>query len=240
MIKIAIVEDEEKIAEDLKGYIARYMREENLEFSVSVYDSAESFLFAAASKFDLVFMDIQLPNMDGMTAVKELRKEFPYVTVIFVTTLAQYAINGYEVGAFDFILKPVSYYNFALKLGRAVNALKRDADDNVVIRSKSKTAVVKVSDIYYVEILTHTVIYHTKSGEYTSTGTMKKVSEQLSAYPFARCNQSFLVNLRYVTQVSGSLLTAAGKELTVSRLYRKEFMHSLNEYLAQSGRGGKD
>ena len=67
-------------------------------------------------------MDIQLPEMDGMTAVKELRKTNELVVVVFVTSLAQYALKGYEVGAMDFMVKPLNYYGFALKFRRAVTA----------------------------------------------------------------------------------------------------------------------
>ena len=238
MIRIAIVEDEAETASTIKNFIARYMEQNGLEYSVVLFASAESFLFAGSAGLDLIFMDIQLPNMDGMTAVRELRKTDPHVMVIFVTTLAQYAINGYEVSAFDFAVKPVSYYNFALKLARAVNALRRNADDNVVIRNKTQTVIVRVSDIYYVEILTHTINYHTKNGDFTATGTLKKVCESFSAFPFSLCNQSYLVNLRYVTQVSGNEVTVAGTPLVISRLRRKDFMHNLNEYLAANGRGG--
>lgn len=238
MVKIAVVEDEEKTASLIREFIARHMDEQGQEYSVSVYSSAESFLFGDVSEFDLVFMDIQLSNMDGMTAVRELRKVAPYVMVIFVTSLAQYAICGYEVNAFDFIVKPVAYYNFSLKLDRALAALKRNADDNIVIRSKTQTTVVKVSDVYYVEIAVHTVRWHTKLGEFASTGTMKKIGELLAPFSFSLCNQSCIVNLRYVTKVSGADVTVAGTRLAISRPRRKEFMHDLNEYFAANSRGG--
>lgn len=238
MINLAIVEDEENIASQIKQYIARYMEENDMPYSLSTFSSAESFLFSDVNAFDIILMDIQLPKMDGVTAVRKLRETNDYVTVVFVTSLAQYAITGYEVGALDFMVKPLSYYNFALKFRRAVNTVNRKLDDTIVVHSKTQTNVFRISDIYYVEIVAHTVTYHTKNGVYTTTGTMKKVCEGLIHYPFSLCNQCYLVNLRYVTQVDGTTVTVADKKLAMSRPRRKEFMHDLNEYLAGNAKGG--
>lgn len=238
MIKLAVVEDEENIASQIKQFISRYMGENSLTYTVSLFSSAESFLFSDVNAYDIILMDIQLPKMDGVTAVRKLRETNDYVTVVFVTSLAQYAITGYEVGALDFMVKPLSYYNFALKFRRAVNSVSRKLDDTLVIHSKTQTNVVRISDVYYVEIVAHAVTYHTKNGVYTTTGTMKKVREGLTAFPFSLCNQCYLVNLRYVTQVDGTSVTVADKKLAMSRPRRKEFMHDLNEFLAGNVKGG--
>lgn len=238
MINIAVVEDEEEIASQIKQYIARYMGENDTPYSLSYFSSAESFLFSDVNSFDIILMDIQLPKMDGVTAVRKLRETNDYVAVVFVTSLAQYAIQGYEVGAVDFMVKPLSYYNFALKFRRAVNSVSRKYDDTVVVHNKTSTNVLRISEIHYVEIVAHTITYHTKNGVYTTTGTMKKVCESLGAYPFSLCNQCYLVNLRYVTQVDGATVTVADKKLAMSRPRRKEFMHDLNEYLAGNTKGG--
>lgn len=235
MINIAVVEDEEKFSSELKEYINRFAELNGLTFKVSLFISAESFLFSDVNAFDIIFMDIQLSNMDGMTAVKKLRETNPYVVVVFVTSLAQFAIKGYEVGAVDFILKPFSYYNFALKFRRILNFAEKAYAGNVIVHSKTQTNVLKASDIYFVEITAHTITYNTATGKYSTTGTMKKVCDQLEKFHFVLCNQSYLVNLRYVTQVDANHVTVNGNKLAVSRQRRKEFLHKLNEYIAANG-----
>ena len=80
----------------------------------------------------------------------------------------------------------------------------------------------------------HKVVYYTKDGEYTTTGTMKKIVEELSDYPFAICNQSYLVNLKYVSKIEGYTVTVAGTELAISRNKRNELKRALNEYLTKN------
>lgn len=101
MIRIAIVEDETEIAETLKSYLKKFFSSLNTDIFTKHFDNAIKFLDQYRFDFDLVFMDINLPGIDGMRATKELREKDRNVTVIFVTSLAQYAIKGYEVNAFD-------------------------------------------------------------------------------------------------------------------------------------------
>ena len=186
------------------------------------------------NSYDLILMDVQLPGMNGIDALKKFREIAPHTLVIIVTSVAQYAINGYSVRAFDFILKPVTYYDLVLKLNRAIPLIENKADNKIVVANKTQTNVIKVSDIYYVEIYGHTVVYHTANGIITSTGTMKKVQELLKEHSFALCNQCYFVNLGYVTSVQGYTVTVAGNELAISRQRRSEFMGALNEFFANN------
>lgn len=115
-VRIAIVEDEKSAARVLEQAIQRYGTENKVSFTIRVWHDPLLFLEEYQAEYDIVYMDIRMPALSGMETARNLRKMDRMVMLIFVTSLAQYALEGYTVGAFDYILKPVKYYDFALKL----------------------------------------------------------------------------------------------------------------------------
>lgn len=116
MIHIAIVDDEQKQRDLLCGYLERYRQESGRQLRVTAFADAETFLQGYQPDFDIIFMDIQLPDRDGMTLSKKLRETNRTVILIFVTNMVQMAVEGYSVDAMDFIVKPVNYYRMAAAL----------------------------------------------------------------------------------------------------------------------------
>ena len=114
MRNVAVIEDEKSASDALGQHLKRYGAETGEEFKIYVFPDAETFLQNYKADYDVVFMDIELPGMNGMTAARELRKLDGKVVLVFVTNMSQFAVGGYEVGAFDFILKPVNYSSFFL------------------------------------------------------------------------------------------------------------------------------
>lgn len=234
MIGIAIVEDEKEVADKIGAYLARYAASVKTEISTIWYRDAESF-FAEGTSCNMVFMDIELPGMDGYHAAKKLRAINRDVVLIFVTNLAQYAVSGYEVSAFDFIVKPVSYHKFSLKLGRAFEHLHNMSKRKIIVSSREGKKVISVDELKYVEVLKHVLTYHTTSGEIVVSGTLKKVKENLEDLPFEFCNSCYLVNLRYVKEVKGTKVLVGDEELQMSVPKRKDFMKALAHYLGVGG-----
>lgn len=230
MKNVAIVEDEREAADTLASFLDKYGAAHNEVFNVCRFGDAVTFLMNYSADYDVVFMDIEMPEMNGMDASAKLRALDRDVILIFVTNMAQYAVNGYEVGAFDFIVKPVSYANFALKFGRAMRKLQTVADAQIWIKGKTGNRRVAVSSIFYVEVMNHVIIYHTDEGAIVSSGSMKAVRELLVGEAFALCNQSYLVNLRYVTALKGLTVVVGGRELPISNPKKAAFIRAVNLY----------
>ena len=231
MINIAVIDDECEEIERLTSYFDKFSEGSGIAFNVKSFTNPVNFLTGYSGNYDIVFMDIELPDMDGMTAARKLRASDSDVTIIFVTNMAQFAVKGYEVDAFDFIVKPISYLSFNLKLKRALEYRRSRNDTKIMIKISDGFECVMASELAYVEILNHTLIYHTTRGHFTSYDQLKKIEAPLLEHNFVRCSRCYLVNLRYVTSVKGFDIVVGGDELQVSHQKRREFLRALADYL---------
>lgn len=233
MINVAIVEDESEAAEILTQHLKRYAEEKGTQFHTVWFNNPVLFLERYKASYDIILMDIEMPHINGMDAAKKLRDMDKSVALIFVTNMAQFAIKGYEVDAFDFIVKPLSYFNFALKLERVVERIKTREEIKLAVTVDDATRFIRAVDIYYIEVIKHSVIYHTVNGTFESYGTLKKIEPILGGAGFAKCNNCYLVNLRYVSGVKGFTVTVGKEELQISHPKKKEFLRALNIYLGE-------
>ena len=150
MINVAIVEDEQEAVEYLSDCLHRYGEKTGETFSFTHFPEPITFLEKYKPVYDLVFMDIRMPMMDGMQAAKKLREADNSVLLVFVTRMGDYAIQGYDVGATAFIKKPISYFDFEMKMKRIIFAIRQR--DSQVITIVSGTAVhrLHVRDLMYI------------------------------------------------------------------------------------------
>lgn len=230
VVRIAIVEDDEKYIRQLQQYMQRYQEETGTQLTVSVFRDGAQILENYTPQYDLILMDIEMKLVDGMTAAEEIRRQDQEVVLMFVTNMSQYAIRGYEVGALDYILKPVSYFAFSQKLTRAMSKISNRQTRYVTLPLRSGFMRMAVSDIYYVECQGHTLYFHTAKGLLEMHGTMKSAEESLQELHFFRGNNGYLINLMHVEGVEDKCAIVKGEKLVLSRPRQKEFMQELTRY----------
>lgn len=240
IFKIAVVEDEADCVEALQEILARYERERGCSIETVLFRSIETFLTDYKQCYDIVFMDIRLPGMNGMDGARRLREVDPVVTLIFITSLAQFAVQGYEVSALDYILKPVSYKNFSVKLDRALALLDARVEKTIVVSDKSGIKRMSVKDILFIEVRGHRLTFHLLSERTVEVcGSLEDLTAELKESGFSRCNSCYLLNMKYVSRVNAYTVTMHdGTELQISRRKKKAFMDELTAYMGMNITGG--
>lgn len=234
MLNVAIVEDDERATARLRAFIERFAEQSGERIEIATFPEPTRFLEGYRPIYDIVFMDIEMPTMNGMKAAARLREMDSAVVLIFVTNMAQYAAKGYEVAAMDYIVKPYAYPDFERKLRRAV-ASTRHAAAALLVRQQAGTQRVLLRDILYIEVRGHGLIINTDSGVVRGSGTLSETQEKLATEGFFRCSKAYLVNQKHIVIVRGSSLALSnGNELAIGRAYKKSFMNELAAYLGKS------
>ncbi len=217
MIRVAIVEDDAEVQGVLQEYVRRYTRQYGTEFEVTVFADGVDILEDYRAVYDIIFLDVEMKHLDGMTTAERIRQMDADVILIFITNMAQYAIRGYSVGALDYVLKPVPYFAFSQQLLKAVARLEKRAKHYLTVPVEGGLRRLDTASIYYLESEGHRVHFYTDEGDFSAPGALKAFEEKLADCPFARCNSGYLVNLAQVRELRQSTVQVGPCELQVSR-----------------------
>ena len=231
MIKLAIIEDTLSDAEHISALVRRYAAATETQFELKHFVSALKFL-DAKEKYDIILLDIMLPGSNGMEMAHRLRKFDEDTVIIFVTTMKQYAIEGYSVSAAGFLIKPAKYEQLRGVLDKAVQIVRQKSSGIIAVRTYTELISIEVSTIEYAEVSGHSLIFHTQKGDIQTKGTLKELLDKLDGYNFIRCNNYAIVNARYIRAVRDNVVVLPSVELEISRRKKTEF---IDAYLHYSG-----
>lgn len=231
-MRIAIVEDNLTMQNQLHTLLSAIAKKHDINIKVSLFNDGQTFLDQFKDEYDLVYLDVEMPRLDGMQTAQRIRELKSNVYLVFVTNYVQYAIEGYQVEAFDFLLKPINAFTFENHFNKFLKRFEKLKDDSsITIKYKNEVTRLSTQDILYVESEGHYLYFHTQDNTYTSLNTLKEIEKELQAYHFFRANNHYLVNLRYVSSVKEDMAYVSEHKLKISRPRKKHFMQALTDYL---------
>lgn len=234
MIKVAIVEDTKNERDVLVGMLNKYELNSKHKFLISVFESGIEFLANYTSDFDIIFMDIGLPGLNGMETAKKLREMDKNVNLIFVTNMAQYAVKGYEVDALAFLIKPLTYYYFKMMLTKAINRVEINGKKGILIQTEDGMKKIITDELLYIEVYNHYLTYKTFEKDYVIRQALSKVEKELLPLGFARCNNCYLVNLKYVKAIKTDSVVVENNELRMSRSRKNSFVTAFTNFIGEN------
>lgn len=234
MVRVAVVEDNKRDADILIRYIKRFTEQKNYdEIVVDYYDNGFQFIADYKAVYDIIFLDIEMPQMDGLNVARRLREVDQSVCILFVTNLGKYAIYGYEVDALDFLVKPVTYFNFSEKMKKALSKCESNKTAYLLVPTDSGVTKLMLKNILYVDKNFHDIIYHTAEFDYCERKNLKEVEELFLKNNFVKLNRGCLVNICAVSKFTRDCIILGDKTLPVSRAMKKECFVALIRFMRE-------
>lgn len=231
MLLIAICDDDFYMLEMLKKLVKDFFVENNIDVMLTLFtDSGE--LLQYENQIDILFLDIQMKNMDGMETAKKLRQSDFKGFLIFVTILKELVFQAFEVQAFDYLLKPIQEDYFYNMMYRLLDCIKNTKDKSLLIRIGYNSRLIPFDEIIFCEVINRKMYLHLLSSEVIDYyEKIEDLEKRLNKY-FYKCHRSFLINLQYVRSYrNGIAIMEGGKEIPVSRLRKKEFSRVILQYM---------
>ena len=234
MIRCIAIDDEPLALKQLESYISKVGF---LELEAACNSAVDASKVLASQPADVLFCDINMPDLDGMSFVKSLASQ---PMVVFTTAYSEYAVEGFKVDAVDYLLKPFGFNDFekaALKVKRLYDLENKeevtllDYDDSVYIKTDYKTVRVEVSSIIYIEGMSEYVkiITEDQKDPVIALLSMKKLEGKLPGNRFMRVHKSFIINLSKIAQVSkGHVRMQDGSSIPIGESYRDSLLSYIN------------
>lgn len=211
MIKVAFCDDDISVLEQLKDLLGRYCANYGQEAECASFSSSLELLaeMERGVRYDILFLDIILPNDNGIDISKEIRQYDSVVKIIFLTSSSEFAVQSYAVNAYFYQMKPICEEDFFRLMNSAISECRKEQGHSLILRCQSGITRIELDRLEYCEVLRRTLLFHMENGKtLKSTGSMDDLCGQLSDYEnFVRPHRSFLVNMDYIRKISYKAIT---------------------------------
>lgn len=231
-MKICICDDDAMVRKEVSNYV------QTLCIGISASDiteltSGEALVkhYAIKGRFDLIFIDVEMGGMTGITAAEKIRMQDPNVIIIFISNHAQYVFDSFSSEAFHYILKPIKKQEFEEVFTRAINKFML-MNTLIWLKWQGKRFPVAIREIRYVENKFRHILLHTEDGDMEANGSVTEILSELEIYGFLKINQSCIVNIDYIKRLSAEeVVMKDNTVLPVSVRRRMSVLKSYDEYL---------
>ncbi len=237
MIKFTclIVDDEMPARELLKEYIAKIP---NLELVGMCSNAIEAKLLLSKTSVDMLFLDIQMPDLTGVELIKILPNARP--SIILTTAYEKHAIDGYQLGITDYLLKPIPFERFFQAVNKAISEKtvvpeslthpeNTVVNKHLFLKTGSKIVRVPFQDLLYIEGFREYIKVHTSTQRHIVYQSLSKVLDVLPAHNFMRVHRSFIINISKIDSIDGHLIKIGNEEIPISKSQREHFMTFINK-----------
>lgn len=233
-LKCIIVDDEEMATKVIETHLTYF---KDIEIVGTYQNAMEAFSVLQTQKIDLMFLDIQMPQMSGISLLKSLSKS-PYT--IFTTAYREFALDSYELNAVDYLLKPIAFERFAKAIGKVLHLSQIDMPPLplpsvsetpelpfIYIKSDRQMIKILLDDICFIESMKNHLKIITEKNTFTTLFTISEMEEKLPPQRFLRIHRSFIVAIGKIQQFSYAELTVAKQSLPIGNVYKNEVLKRL-------------
>ena len=231
MIRIAICDDEKHMSDQIGAFVSDFFRKKNREISLRMFSSGEE-LLSYNGQIDILFLDIQMKDMDGMETARRLRADKFRGFLVFITVLKEMVFQSFEVQAYDYLVKPVDDKQFEKTMDRLYASMQNASEDSLLVQKGYEGRIIPKDEIVFCEIIDRKIYLNLASGEVVDYYERIENLETKLDNRFYRCHRSYLINLKHLKGYkNGTACMDNGKEIPVSRLRSKEFSGVVLQYM---------
>lgn len=232
MVIIAICDDEKETQILLENHLNKILTDINKEYKIQKYSSGEELLKSELNHIDILLLDIQMGQINGMDTARKIREVNNNMEIIFITSLIDYVQEGYEVRAYRYLLKPLELEELKKHVLKCIKEIEKNKNQYILIKNKSNTYKIYSNEIKYIEVQKKNMLIHTINKDFDARYSLEKIEKDLNVEGFVRCHKSFIINLNYVENIKSNVaILDSDEEVPISRYRHKDVKEKFLKFL---------